>query len=117
MVTRSLLFIINTSYQKLPFGSGDLSSGDDVHPRLVLLILIGIYEYRTITHLIRIRALLLHRLSGTPAKFFFPTKVFSMAGVHDEGVRVGSHTHEDIRVKVNYPYMHEQHDRWWSDHC
>ena len=54
----------------------------------------------TITHSIRTRALLLHRLSGTPAKLFFPTKVFSLAGVRDEDVRVGSHTHEDIRVKA-----------------
>ena len=49
--------------------------------------------------------------------FFFTMKVFSLAGVSDEDVRVGSHTHEDIRVKANYSYMHEQHDRWWSDHC
>ena len=57
----------------------------------------------TITHAIRVRAPLLHRLSGTPAKLFIsPTKVFfSLAGVRDEDVRVGSHTHEDIRVKAN----------------
>ena len=90
MVTRSLLFIINTSYQKLPFGSGDLSSGDDVHPRLVLLILIGIYEYRTITHLIRIRALLLHRPSGTRAKFVSHEDFFFLASAPDGGVRVGT---------------------------
>ena len=54
----------------------------------------------TITHSIRIRALLLHRLSGTPAKLFFPTKVFSLAGVRDGGVRVGSYTHEGVRVKA-----------------
>ena len=56
----------------------------------------------TITHSIRTRAPLLHRLWGTPAKLFIsPTKVFfSLAGVRDEDVRVGSHTHEDIRVKA-----------------
>ena len=54
----------------------------------------------TITHSLRIRALLLHRLSGTPGKLFFPTKVFSLAGVRDGGVRVGSYTNEGIRVKA-----------------
>ena len=54
----------------------------------------------TITHSLRIRALLLHRLSGTPGKLFFPTKVFSLAGVRDGGVRVGSYTHEGVRVKA-----------------
>ena len=44
---------------------------------------------------------MLHRLSGTPAKlFFFPTKLFSLAGVRDGGVRVGSYTHEGVREKA-----------------
>ena len=54
----------------------------------------------TITHSLRIRALLLHRLSGTPGKLFFPTKVFSLAGVRDGGVRVGSYTHGGVRVRA-----------------
>ena len=36
---------------------------------------------------------------------FFPTKVFSLAGVRDGGVRVGSFTHEGIRVKAK-PLVH-----------
>ena len=31
---------------------------------------------------------------------FFPTKVFSLAGVRDEDVSVGSYTHENMRVKA-----------------
>ena len=66
------------------------SSGYYVHPRLVLLILIGVYEYRTITHLIRIRALLLHRSLGTQAKFVSHEGFFFLARAPDGGVRVGT---------------------------
>ena len=66
------------------------SSGYYVHPRLVLLILIGVYEYITITHLIRIRALLLHRSLGTQAKFVSHEGFFFLARAPDGGVRVGT---------------------------
>ena len=57
-------------------------------------------QLRTITHVIRMPALLLHRSSGTPAKFVFPPKVCSLTGVRVGGGRVRSYTHEGVRVKA-----------------
>ena len=37
---------------------------------------------------------------GVTSQVVFPTKVFSLAGVRDGGVRVGSYTHEGVRIKA-----------------